>query len=68
MRTNLKVFRIRRKLSQAEIAEKIGCRRSTYTAIENGQRNGRLSFWTALQAAFDVPDTEIGGLMKIDEE
>lgn len=68
MRTNLKVFRIRQKLSQAEMADMIGCRRTTYSAIENGQRNGRVSFWTALQAAFELPDTEIGGLMKNDED
>lgn len=68
MRTNLKIFRIRQKLSQAEMAEKIGCRRSTYSAIEQGTRNGRLSFWDALKTAFDLPDTEIGGLMKNDEE
>lgn len=68
MRTNLKVFRVRQKLSQAEMAEKIGCRRSNYSAVENGTRNGSVKFWNALQTAFNVPDTEIGGLMRVDED
>ena len=68
MRTNLKVFRVQHKLSQAEMAERIGCQRTTYTAVENGARNGRLTFWNALQSAFNLPDTEIWGLMKIDED
>lgn len=64
MRTNLKVFRIRQQLTQDEIADKIGCPRSTYSAIESGQRTGRPAFWQDLQKAFYIPDAEIWGLMK----
>ena len=68
MRNGLYMFRHSMKLSQAQIAEKIGCNRATYAAIEKGTRNGRVTFWTDLQKAFDIPDEKIGGLMKIDEE
>ena len=65
-RTNLKVFRVKLKLSQAQIAEKIGVNRGTYAAIEKGARNGSYKFWTALQIAF--PNANIGELMKVDED
>lgn len=67
-RTNLRVFRVKHKLSQNEIAEKLGCVRSTYTAIENGKRNGKQNFWSTLQKTFDVPEVDMWELMKIDEE
>jgi DNA-binding XRE family transcriptional regulator len=49
------------------MAEKIGCSRATYSAIERGTRNGALTFWRKLQAAFDITDYRIGGLMRNDE-
>lgn len=63
-RTNLKVFRIKQGLTQAEIAKKIGCNRTTYAEIENGKRSGRESFWQKLQEAFSIPDAEIWELTK----
>lgn len=68
MRNGLYMFRHAHRLSQREISEKIGCNRATYAAIENGKRDGAMTFWRKLQAAFDIPDAEIGGLMKIDED
>lgn len=68
MRKGLYMFRHGRKLSQGAIADKIGCSRATYSAIETGARNGTMSFWRKLQAAFDIPDTEIGMLMRVTEE
>lgn len=66
-RTNLKVFRVKQKLSQAGMAEKIGCNRGTYAAIEKGSRNGRVGgFWNDLQKAF--PSADIGELMKVDAD
>lgn len=67
MRINLKVFRVQHNLTQDEIAEKIGCTRATYSAIENGIRDGRKSFWKALQYAFQIPDTEMWALQKNEE-
>lgn len=67
MRKNLKVFRVQNDLTQAEIAEKIGCTRATYSAIENGVREGRKTFWNDLQKALNVPDTEMWALQKNEE-
>lgn len=68
MRTNLKVLRVKHKLSQEQMAEKLGYRRATYSAIENGKRTGRQAFWLDFQKAFDIPDSELWGYMKNDEE
>lgn len=68
MRTNLKLFRVKNKMSQSEIAEKIGCTRATYSAIENGKRAGRQVFWRDFQKAFSIPDNELWGYMKTDED
>lgn len=67
MRNELYLYRHRMRLSQAEMAKKIGCNRATYAAIEIGARNGRMTFWNKLQKAFGIPDTEIGVLMKIEK-
>lgn len=64
MRNNLYIFRHRLKLSQKAMAEKIGCDRATYSAIELGKRDGRMKFWNNFQHAFNIPDEEIGGLQK----
>lgn len=64
MRKNLKMFRVRNELSQEQIAEKIGCTRSTFSSIEIGKREGRRAFWNSLQSAFNIPDEEMFGLMK----
>lgn len=68
MRNGLYMFRCGKRLSQREIAEIIGCSRATYSSIETGARNGTMTFWRKLQTAFDIPDAEIGGLMRVDEE
>lgn len=66
MRTNLKIFRIKKRFSQGEMSEIIGCSRATYAAIENGARCGRQTFWKDLQKAFMLPDSEMWLLMKND--
>lgn len=68
MRTNLKVFRIAHKLKQAEFAVKIGVSRATYSLVERGMRSGTGEFWAAIQREFNVPDSEMYSLMKLDEE
>lgn len=67
MRNGLYMFRHGKRLSQSEIAAKIGCSRQTYSSIETGARNGTMNFWNKLKAAFNISDAEIGGLMRIDE-
>lgn len=66
MRTNLKVFRIKNKLTQTDMSEKIGCTRATYSAIESGVRCGRPFFWSQLQKAFNIPDESMWKLQKND--
>lgn len=68
LRTNLKQFRIGTKLTQEQFAKKIGVSRSTYNYIETGQRSGNIKFWKTLQDVFDVPDSEMWKLQKLDEE
>lgn len=51
-RIALKQYRIGRDMTQDEMAEKIGVDRATYSAIENGNRDGGRAFWMKLQAAF----------------
>lgn len=64
VRKNLKLFRIKTELSQAQMSEKLGCSRATYNAIENGIRCGNMSFWHKLQDVFKLPDSEMWGLMQ----
>jgi DNA-binding XRE family transcriptional regulator len=66
MRNGLYMFRHSKRLSQSEIAEKIGCSRQTYSAIETGARDGTIAFWRKFQTAFNIADADIGGLMRID--
>lgn len=67
-RTNLKVFRIKHFMTQAEIAELVGCNRITYASVENGKRNGRPIFWNAFKSAFNLTDEELSELMKCEED
>lgn len=64
MRNELYMFRHSKRLSQAEMAETIGCNRATYSAIELGTRDGRETFWNKLKQAF--PDADIEALKKIE--
>lgn len=63
MRMNLKLFRIQKRLSQEEMAAKLGCKRATYACIENGKRSGRPEFWQSLQEAFGIPENKMFALM-----
>ena len=67
MRTNLKVFRVAHKLTQAEMAERLGVSRATYVYIERGARSGTIDVWSTLQRVFNVPDAEMFSLQKLDE-
>lgn len=67
MRMNLKLFRVKNHLSQEEIAERIGFSRAAYAAVEAGRRDGRQSFWIALQKAFNIPDADMWALRKNEE-
>jgi transcriptional regulator with XRE-family HTH domain len=68
MRTNLKLFRIKHNLTQAEFAEKLGCTASLYSVIEVGKRNGSMTFWQNLQQAFNVEDSKMWELTKVEQK
>lgn len=63
-RDNLYLFRCSKRLSQQEMADKIGVDRMTYAKIENGKSDGSMRFWNALKAAFAIDDRVLLGLMK----
>lgn len=67
MRTNLKVFRVRLKLTQGEMAAKIGVSRVVYANVERGRNKGKEKFWNNLQKAFNVPDEEMYALMRVED-
>lgn len=66
MRSGLYMFRHSKRLSQAEMAETIGCNRATYSAIELGTRDGRETFWNKLKKAFGFSDADIEALKETD--
>ena len=68
MRNGLYMFRHGLRLSQSEMAAKIGCSRATYSMIECGSRDGTMRFWEKLRTAFAVPYSELGDLMRNDEK
>ena len=66
-RHNLYMFRCARKLTKRDMAIKTGVSRTTYTYIENGKRDGSQAFWSTLQRVFDVPESDMYSLMKLEE-
>lgn len=52
MRLNLRLLRVKNGLTQDQMAERLGVTRSTYSNIESGKSNGRMSFWLNLQKEF----------------
>jgi DNA-binding XRE family transcriptional regulator len=68
MRMNLKLFRVSQKMTTEEMSKRIGCQRSTYSAIEAGKRDGRVKFWYSLQDAFGLENSELGELMQNEQE
>ena len=68
MRTKLKIFRIKLKLTQEQFADKMGYGRMTYANVENGKRNPSKAFCVALGKAFGLSLSKVSELMLIDEE
>lgn len=68
MRKKLYMFRHSMQLSQAEMAQRIGCSRATYSSIESGSRNGTMTFWNKLQKAFNLTDAKKGELQAVEEK
>lgn len=68
MRTRLKLFRVKHKLTQEQIADKIGYGRMTYANVENGRRNPSKAFYEAFSKAFGLSLSKVSELMIIDED
>lgn len=68
MRTNLKIFRVGKHLTQEQIAKILGVTRNCYASIESGKRNTKQAFWDNLQLKFNVPDAEMWQLTVNDKE
>lgn len=66
MRTKLKIFRVKQKLNQHNMAAKLGYERAYYGHIERGYMAGSAAFWERLQKAFGLTDNEVKELQEID--
>lgn len=62
-RIALKQFRIGLRLTQQDMADKLGITRVKYVAIENGQRFGTVEFWRTFQKTFAVADEQMWKLI-----
>lgn len=63
-RKNLKIFRIEQDLTQSDMAQRIGCSRDAYSAIESGARNPSYDFMESLHIAFSVPAERMWTLLE----
>lgn len=64
MRHELKIFRVKKMLTQKEMAAKLGVSAATYNQVENGTRRGSQEFWVALQETFKLEDGQVWSLQK----
>lgn len=63
-RKNLKIFRVEHDLTQFDMAQRIGCSRDAYSAIESGSRDPSYDFMKKLKAAFGVPAESMWALLE----
>ena len=57
-RTGLKVLRVKKGLSQAQMAECLGICLSYYSLIECGKATGSFKFWKRLRSVFGLTAQE----------
>lgn len=67
-RTSLKVFRVKNRLSQEQIAAKLGFSRGHYAKFENGEQDITLRFLEALTTVFGISFDEAKTISKRDNE
>ena len=68
MRTEkMKILRINHRMTQSDVAEKIGISLSLYNLIENSKRVGSIETWKKIQKLFSLSDKEMWSLMKDDK-
>ena len=65
---SLKILRVRRGLTQEEMARKLTMSRQAYAKIENGQGDGNITFWSKVQRIFDISSEEMWDLINDRQE
>lgn len=64
----LRDYRKRARLTQAELAEMVGCKRVNIARIETGVINGSVSLWLRIQDALKLSSNELIDALKDKEE
>lgn len=67
-RTELKVLRIKHKMTQKDVAQKLGISIAAYSFIESGKRNGSIETWSKLQKIYNLTGEETWNLMHQDQQ
>lgn len=62
--SNLKNYRLKKKLSQAELAEKVGVRRETISLLEKAKYNPSLKLAMTIAAVLSVTVEELFDFIK----
>lgn len=57
-------FREEKRLTQGDLAEKIGYTKGLVCLIELGKRKGNIGFWLRLQKAFNLSNDDLVYLME----
>lgn len=68
MRKKLKLFRIERELTQAEMAKELGYSREHYRRVEAGTQNYTRQFEEALQKRFGITHEKATDILKMKGE
>lgn len=63
-RRALRLLRYAKELNQSDMARLLNVERTTYAAIERGERDGSYKFWERLQQVFGIPDADMWSLQK----
>lgn len=66
MRTDLKVLRVKNRLTQQQLADQLGVSVTTYNFVEQGKRRGTHKFWVDLQRLLKLEDGEVWKLQQLD--
>lgn len=63
-RIELKIRRVAKKMTQQQVAEKMGVSVATYSFIESGKRSGSIENWAKIRELFGLTDEEAWKLMQ----
>lgn len=63
-KSKLELYRLKKKVTQKELAEATHTTIIYISYIENGKRNGTVKFWKAVQDYLEIPDEEMWLIIK----